>query len=154
MVLIHIVMALMLNGRPNVAHAQWMPRPGIPVRPVPVRPWAPIPYRPWAPPVPYRPGYVYPGWSPYWVWNPYAWQPAWWAWHWQVIIPWGQIGWMPNIPVGTWQCVAFNPYGAWFVGASPIQNQAAYNALWECGGFTWQASSCYVPPGYCQYYVP
>ncbi len=153
MVIVHILLTLALTSKPKTAHAQW-----VPIRPLPVRPWGPVypwhppvaPYRPFYP-VPYRPVYVAP--MPYgWAWNPYAWQPGWWAWHSTVIVPWAQIGWAPYIAPGLWQCVAFNAYGGWFTGVSPIANQAAYNALWSCGANTWQAAGCYVPPGYCQYY--
>lgn len=61
--------------------------------------------------------------------------------------------WIPGITAGYWQCTAFNssnyPYSA--LGLSI--DQAAYNALYDCGGSRGQ-DLCYIPAGYCNYYYP
>jgi len=32
----------------------------------------------------------------------------------------------------------------------PDENQAAYGALYACGGANFQQFGCYIPEGYCQ----
>lgn len=58
-----------------------------------------------------------------------------------------------NINPGVWQCTAFNQYDQYLVPYSYVavdQGQAAYGALYDCGGPNYQVSGCYIPPGYCQ----
>jgi hypothetical protein len=37
-----------------------------------------------------------------------------------------------------------------FSDVAPDMQQAAYGALYACGGPDYAASGCYIPPGYCQ----
>jgi hypothetical protein len=86
-----------------------------------------------------RPGY-YDGWR----WEPYHRAPRWY--HVGIVLPWVWI----NVPVGYWQCTAFNEYMQPISAVGNDVNQAAYNALYECGGANYEAFGCYIPQGYCQ----
>lgn len=104
----------------------------------------------WGPgPMPY-PGPVwgpqpYPGYYPGWQWNS-SWIPPWVG----PAVTWPPFYWQP-VPVGYFQCTAFNPYMYPYTAFGQTQDQAAYNALGYCGGPNWMAYGCYIPPGYCQY---
>ena len=63
-----------------------------------------------------------------------------------------QAGGMKVIDVddGWWQCTAFNAAMETFSRVGPDEDQAAYGALYACGGANYQQFGCYIPPGYCQ----
>jgi hypothetical protein len=120
--------------------------------PGPVRPGGPG-FRPggvWRP-GPLRPGF-YPGWHAGWA------RPGWYAgWYWNRVVP----GWWPvgilglplfalevGVPFGYWQCTAFDQNMNTYSAAAPSQQQAAYNAMYDCGGPNANAM-CYIPAGYC-----
>jgi hypothetical protein len=86
----------------------------------------------------------HPGWRAGWTWNR-GWRPTWW----RVGIVFPAWIWI-NAPVGYWQCTAFNPRLQSFSAFGPDVNQAAYGALYACGGPNYQAMGCYIPAGYCQ----
>lgn len=70
---------------------------------------------------------------PRWVQSGYSWAP----WYWY------------NTPRGYWQCTAFDDNGTPYSEAGRTEDQAAYNALYECGGG--DVYECYIPAGYCRY---
>ncbi len=84
----------------------------------------------------------YPGWHQGWQWNQ-AWRPHWYQWGMQF----PAYNWSYGVPQGYWQCVAFNGYMQAFYGIGYDINQAAYGALYYCGG---AYNGCYIPPNYCQ----
>ncbi len=88
-----------------------------------------------------------PGWHEGWHWDYNAWHPHWW--HVGFVFP-GFV-WLGGIPVGYWQCTAFNQNGQGFSDMAPTIDQASYGALYECGGPNYQGNACYVPQGYCQH---
>ncbi len=136
MFIVHILTTFFLSLSPTAsAQVRWFPR--IPLRPGPV---FVVP--------PYSPGYVAPGWNPGWAWSPWVRPPVWYTPYWQA----PAWSWMPGIAPGVWQCVAFAANGTSFFGTSNFSvNQAAYNALWTCGQYTWN-DGCYVPPYSCRLY--
>lgn len=88
-----------------------------------------------------------PGWHSSWRYER-DYHPNWW--HPKFVFP-GFV-WL-NVYPGVWQCTAFNQYDQYlapytYVGQS--QGQAAYGALYDCGGPNYQATGCYIPAGYCQ----
>jgi hypothetical protein len=90
------------------------------------------------------PWHPYPGWHNGWGWD-HNWHPGWW--HVGIIFPvWIWI----DVPTGYWQCTAFNSAMQPFSRTGPDQNQAAYGALYACGGANYQQFGCYIPQGYCQ----
>ncbi|MBK9294822.1 MAG: hypothetical protein IPM57_10350 [Oligoflexia bacterium] len=89
----------------------------------------------------HRPGY-FPGWHYNFHWRPYWYNPTYTFPNWY---------WYNPVPVGFWQCIAFNGYNNSFVGVGVDQNIAAYNALHVCGGPYYQMSGCFIPMGYCQF---
>jgi hypothetical protein len=96
----------------------------------------------WHPGGPWRP---YPGWHNGWAWDR-GWHPGWW----RVGIIFPVWVWYADVPVGYWQCTAFNSSMQAFSSIGPDVNQAAYGALYQCGGPNYQQMGCYVPQGYCQ----
>lgn len=142
-------------------------RPGRPTRP----PGAQPPHRPGRPMPPARPGRPGhpPGWGPghhggygrgwhpgrgayrhHPDWRPgYRWDrnhhPRWWyagihfpLWFWDI-----------GAPSRYYQCIAFDKGGddaTPYVGFAPALDEAAFNALYACGG----PDDCYIPPGYCK----
>ena len=91
-------------------------------------------------------GWSRPGWAPGWRWNN-AWRPAWWRFG--LVFP--AFVWAATVPAGYWQCTAFNAGMQPVTDYGPDQNQAAYGALYACGGANYQAAGCYIPAGYCQF---
>jgi len=90
------------------------------------------------------PWHPYPGWHNGWGWDR-NWHPGWW--HVGLIFPaWIWI----DVPIGYWQCTAFNSAMQPFSQTGPDVNQAAYGALYACGGANYQQFGCYIPQGYCQ----
>ena len=87
----------------------------------------------------------HPGWAPGWAWNR-AWRPAWW----RVGVAFPAFYWAASVPVGYYQCTAFNAAMQPVTQFGPDINQAAYGALYACGGANYQAAGCYIPEGYCQ----
>lgn len=84
-----------------------------------------------------------PGWRNGWRWD-FGRHPFWW----RVGIEFPLFIWAIDTPQFWWQCTAFDeemPYSA----AAPTRDEAAYNALYDCGGPNY-ANQCYIPPGYCQ----
>jgi hypothetical protein len=74
------------------------------------------------------------------------WHPHWWheGYHFR---PWH---WVIEIDPGYWQCSAFNEYGQEYDDVGPTENEAAWNALYDCGGRDPEDAGCYIPEGYCQ----
>ena len=87
----------------------------------------------------------HPGWAPGWGWNR-TWRPAWW----RVGIVFPAFYWAAAAPVGYYQCTAFNAAMQPVTQFGPDINQAAYGALYACGGANYQAAGCYIPEGYCR----
>lgn len=88
-----------------------------------------------------------PGWHSSWHYD-HGYHPHWYGPH--VVFP-GFL-WL-NVNPGVWQCTAYNQYDRYLAPYSYVaesQDQAAYGALYDCGGPDYQASGCYIPPGYCQ----
>src|SRR5262249_19810280 len=86
----------------------------------------------------------YPGWHGGWRWNR-GWRPVWVvaglafpAWYWI------------NLPYGYYQCTAFDQNMTPFPEIGTTEDQAAYNALYACGGEDYQTAGCYIPEGYCR----
>jgi hypothetical protein len=86
-----------------------------------------------------------PGWSHTYVYN-YHYYPRWYyagfvfpVWYWAA-----------EVPVGYWQCTAFNQELTPFYATGMTEHQAAYNAMYACGGPSASAMGCYVPEGYCR----
>ena len=96
-------------------------------------------------PGPHPPGWhEYPGWHDGWH-HDGNWHPGWW--HEGYIFPvWVWI----DVDDGWWQCTAFNGAMETFSRVGPDEDQAAYGALYACGGANYQQFGCYIPPGYCQ----
>jgi hypothetical protein len=100
----------------------------------------------------YRPGPGNPGHRPYYPpiyypaghWNNY-WQPTWYY----PGIPLPLFSWNYNYPVGYWQCAAFNGNYMTYYGVGSTVEQAAYAALYACGGMYYLSVGCYIPPNYC-----
>lgn len=86
-----------------------------------------------------------PGWHHGWKWNfhryPHWWYPT-------IILP--AWFWVADIPVGYWQCTAFDEDLNAFSEIGATLDEAAYNALYECGGMDWDEEGCYVPEDYCR----
>ena len=88
-----------------------------------------------------------PGWHSTWRY-PKTYHPHWWA----PTITFPGFVWL-NVNPGVWQCTAFNQYDQYLAPYSYVassQSQAAYGALYDCGGRNYQATGCYIPQGYCQ----
>lgn len=126
--------------RPPGPHPVPPPHPGPGPHPGPHPGPGPGPH-PGPHPGPWRP---YPGWHDGWRWNR-GWHPIWW-------VP--GIIWPPwywgDVPLGYWQCTAFNQNLQPFSAFGPDMDQAAYGALYACGGPNFEQFGCYIPPGYCQ----
>jgi len=86
-----------------------------------------------------------PGFAPGWRFNP-GWRPGWLRPG--IIFP--GFFWIAEASPGYWQCTAYNAEMQPFSDVGPDSNQAAYNALYSCGGPDYQAAGCYIPAGYCQ----
>lgn len=86
-----------------------------------------------------------PGWHHGWKWNFHRY-PRWW--YPTIILP--TWIWVSNIPVGYWQCTAFDEDLNAFSEIGATIDEAAYNALYECGGLDWEEEGCYVPEDYCR----
>ena len=104
----------------------------------------PPPHQPPRPPPHPGPWRPYPGWHNGWTWNR-GWVPGWY-----------RVGMAPpwvwgDVPYGYWQCTAFNSSLQAFTRFGPDMNQAAYGALYACGGPNYQQMNCYIPNGYCQF---
>jgi hypothetical protein len=54
------------------------------------------------------------------------------------------------VPVGYWQCTAFDENLVAHSDIGPTIHQAGWNAMYECGGSDPEAKGCYIPEGYCQ----
>jgi hypothetical protein len=68
-------------------------------------------------------------------------------------IEWPQFEWLNGVAPGEWQCTAFNHNDQTLEPYSDIgktRNQAAYDALYACGGKEWKAEGCYIPAGFCK----
>jgi hypothetical protein len=79
------------------------------------------------------------GWA--WDWNVY---PFWW--YDGVVFP--AFGYAPEVPYNSWQCIAYDEYQNPYVASAPNREEAAYSALYDCGGPQYQ-QECYIPQGYC-----
>lgn len=55
------------------------------------------------------------------------------------------------IPAGYWQCTAFDENLTAYSDIGPTADQAAWNALYDCGGDDPEANGCYIPEGYCRF---
>ncbi|GIL18617.1 MAG: hypothetical protein BroJett040_23680 [Oligoflexia bacterium] len=85
-----------------------------------------------------------PGWRYDWYWDPYL-RPYWW--YPGIFFP--MFVWYYQSPFYWWQCTAFDYYRYGYSASAPTLNEAAYNALYDCGGFYYW-NECYVPEGYCR----
>jgi hypothetical protein len=47
-----------------------------------------------------------------------------------------------------WQCTAFDEGLEGYSASAPTEQEAQYNALYDCGGNNY-ADECYIPAGYC-----
>ncbi len=125
-------------------------KPGPAVKPTRPKPHAPNILRPTRPSGShgkYHKGgwHPRPGWRPGWKWDfhryPYWWRPT-------IVLPvWY---WLASVPVGYWQCTAFDEDLNAFSEIGATLDEAAYNALYECGGLYWEDFGCYIPQGYCR----
>jgi hypothetical protein len=138
-------------GRPTNPGYERPTNPGYgrPMPPSYGRPERPPQYgRPERPPT--YPGYEQgrPGWNEGWRWDYGYRRPSWC--HDSIDYP--QFEWVYQIAPGYYQCTSFNNnlYGFSAIGATI--DEAAYNALYDCGGPYYLQSGCYIPNGYCQYY--
>jgi len=86
----------------------------------------------------------YPGWHHGWH-HDRGWHPGWWS-AGYVFPPWV----WGDVPYGYWQCTAFNGSLQAFTRFGPTEDEAAYGALYACGGSNFQQFGCYIPEGYCQ----
>lgn len=104
---------------------------------------------------------IYPGSG--WQRNPWDHRPGWrhdWQWNKRSRPHWLEFGftfpafwWINEVRPGYWQCTAFDSYHYAFSAVGRRQNEAAYNALYDCGGpFNYNNNECYIPNGYCRYY--
>ena len=127
---------LLRDRRGPVGRGGWHPGPRGPIGRGPIG-RGPIGHGPgrWAP---------RPGWHPNWRYD-YGYRPFWW--HPRVVFP--IFVWAA--PVGYYQCTAFNSALQGFTDYAPSANQAAYGALYQCGGPNYQSVGCYIPQGYCQF---
>jgi len=89
----------------------------------------------------YRP---HPGWHAGWHYDT-GWHP-----HWTIGFNFPAFGFIATVPAGYWQCTAFNSDGAPVSDVGPTSDEAAYAALYSCGGPDYTASGCYIPPNYCR----
>jgi hypothetical protein len=84
-----------------------------------------------------------PGWKSGWTYDRGQ-RPNWW----NVGLIFPAFAFAADLAHGDWQCTAFdqaqNPYSA----AADNQEEAQYNALYDCGGQNY-AQDCYIPDGYC-----
>jgi hypothetical protein len=55
-----------------------------------------------------------------------------------------------TFPAGYYQCTAFNEDLQPVTDDGPSLDEAAYAALYSCGGPDYANSGCYIPEGYCQ----
>ncbi len=55
-----------------------------------------------------------------------------------------------TVPAGYYQCVAFDENLDAYTDVGPNPDEAAYGALYDCGGDNYQAAGCYIPDNYCQ----
>ncbi len=85
-----------------------------------------------------------PGWYGDWRWNR-TWRPGW-AYR---GVRYPRYYRYPSIPYNYYQCTAFDEYMNAFSAGGRTINEAAYNALYACGGSTFEYSGCYIPEGYC-----
>ncbi|PIS11659.1 MAG: hypothetical protein COT73_02825 [Bdellovibrio sp. CG10_big_fil_rev_8_21_14_0_10_47_8] len=86
-----------------------------------------------------------PGWHGGWR-HDRGWHPGWW--YAGISLPY--FVWAPESPYGYWQCMAFSEDRQVFSASAPTLNEAAYNALFDCGGPNYQQYGCYIPDGYCR----
>jgi hypothetical protein len=95
-----------------------------------------------------RPGPGYPGPRPgfHEGWNyDHGWHPIWW----RPGFRFAPFVWIVGVEPGYFQCTAFNGNMQAFSDVGITSNEAAYNALYDCGGTDPAAAGCYIPPGYC-----
>ncbi len=125
------------------------PRPPGPVtRPNPPRPPRPEHYDPYHSRYDYGRWYYpdgrrYPIFPRGWGWDRY-WYPFWWY-PTILLSPWI---WINDIHYDLWQCTAFDQTLEPFAAVGRTENEAAYNAIYACGG---QFAGCYIPPNYCRH---
>jgi hypothetical protein len=89
-----------------------------------------------------------PGWHGGWRWDHGYRRPHWW--YVGIAIP--VFAWAPGIAHGYWQCTAYNGDLYSYTAMGTDVNQAAYNAMYDCGGPDADARGCYIPDGYCNFY--
>jgi hypothetical protein len=53
------------------------------------------------------------------------------------------------VPVGYWQCTAFDQNMTPYTAGGATVNEAAYNATYDCGQASYQGN-CYIPQNYCR----
>ena len=51
---------------------------------------------------------------------------------------------------GYFQCTAVDEELEQFTASALTRNEAAFDALFDCGGDDYQAAGCYIPEGYCR----
>src|SRR5262249_17878658 len=88
-----------------------------------------------------------PGWNSSWRYER-SYHPRWWG----PKIAFPSFVWL-NVNPGVWQCTAFNQYDQYIAPSTYVartQSEAAYGALYDCGGPDYQASGCFIPDGYCR----
>ena len=85
-----------------------------------------------------------PGWHDGWRWD-YGFHPFWWT----AGVWFPLFVWEVATPRLWWQCTAFDQNHDAFTASAPDQQEAAYDAMYDCGGPEAQ-QTCYIPAGYCQ----
>ena len=89
----------------------------------------------------------HPGWRAGWHHNAH-WYPRWY----RTGIRWPLWVWVGDyMPSGYWQCTAFNEQLRGFSAIGPNRDEAAYGALYNCGGASYEAAGCYIPENYCRF---
>jgi len=86
-----------------------------------------------------------PGWNAGWH-RDLGWRPGWW----RIGFPLPVFFYAPEVPFGYWQCTAFDQNQQSYSASAPGSDEAAYNALYDCGGPDYQGNGCFIPPGYCE----
>ncbi len=92
----------------------------------------------------YRGHHDRPGWESRWHWNR-DWRPRW-A---DRGIRFPRFIRHTRVPIGYYQCTAFDRNMNAYSASGLSVDQAAYNALYDCGGSDFQMYGCYIPNGYC-----
>ena len=86
-------------------------------------------------------GWNHPGWS--WDYHRY---PTWW----RPSMSFPIWIWLARVPRGYWQCTAFDESMQAYSAIGHHRDEAAYSALYACGGENFENNGCYVPNGYCR----